>query len=156
MALDLVRGFSKGSWVSKKLWKTIRVLKEFAPRLGLGKQQDRVKDNSSGLASKASTSTVGFDPSHSAAVAMAGLAGHNVEEMAMHYRDPGPGRWAYVASASPDNMADDLTSLFEAAGVYPATMGDAQLQDGVYMGVNAGHEPLMGEDDLRNIFKELF
>jgi hypothetical protein len=156
MALDLVRGFSKGSWVSKKLWKTIRVLKDFAPRLGLGQQPDRVKDKSSGPASKASSSTAGFDPSHSAAVAMAGLAGHNVEEVAMHYGDPGLGRWAYVASVSPENMADDLTSLFEAAGGYQAALDEARLQDGAYLGLNASHGPLMGEDDLRNIFKELF
>jgi hypothetical protein len=87
---------------------------------------------------------------------MAGLAGHNVEEVAMHYGDPGLGRWAYVASVSPENMADDLTSLFEAAGGYQAALDEARLQDGAYLGLNASHGPLMGEDDLRNIFKELF
>jgi hypothetical protein len=156
MALDLVRGFSKGSWVSKKLWKTIRVLKDFAPRLGLGQQQDRAKDKALVPASKASTTTADFDPNHSAAVAMAGLAGHNVDEIAINYRNSAPGRWMNVASVSPEGMADDLTSLFEAAGVYQENIGDGPSQDAAYLGVNGASGPLMGEDDLRHIFKELF
>ncbi|KAM7215255.1 fungal-specific transcription factor domain containing protein [Rhypophila decipiens] len=35
MALDLVKGMSSKSWVSQRLWKTIRSLKAYAPRLGL-------------------------------------------------------------------------------------------------------------------------
>ncbi|KAK4168469.1 putative fungal-specific transcription factor [Cladorrhinum sp. PSN259] len=35
MALDLVRDMSARSWVSHRLWKTIRSLKAYAPRLGL-------------------------------------------------------------------------------------------------------------------------
>ncbi|KAG9708779.1 hypothetical protein KCU73_g17486, partial [Aureobasidium melanogenum] len=61
MALDIVRGISKGSWVSKRLWKTIRSLKEVGPKLGLV------------------TNNTQSDPNHSAAVAMAGLAGHKVD-----------------------------------------------------------------------------
>ncbi|KAK6079493.1 fungal specific transcription factor domain-containing protein [Seiridium cupressi] len=56
MALELVRDLSTKSWVSQRLWRTIKSLKEVAPRLGLAEADD---------------------PHSSAALAMAGLAtGH--------------------------------------------------------------------------------
>lgn len=54
-ALDLVKDLSSKSWVSQRLWRTIRSLKDFAPRLGL--QED--------------------DPHSVAALAMAGMATGN-------------------------------------------------------------------------------
>jgi hypothetical protein len=65
MALDLVRGLSTTSYVSKRLWKTIKMLKEVGPRLGLN----------------INTNNEPSDAHSSAAVAMAGLAGHQVDEM---------------------------------------------------------------------------
>jgi hypothetical protein len=65
MALDLVRGLSTTSYVSKRLWKTIKMLKEVGPRLGLN---ININNEPS-------------DAHSSAAVAMAGLAGHQVDEM---------------------------------------------------------------------------
>jgi hypothetical protein len=52
MALELVKDMSSKSWVSQRLWRTVRSLKAFAPRLGL--QED--------------------DPQTHAAMAMAGMA----------------------------------------------------------------------------------
>jgi hypothetical protein len=66
-ALELVRGLSSNSHVSKRLWRTIKTLKEVGPRLGLAVQNDETTDAHS-----------------SAAVAMAGLAGHPVDEMALY------------------------------------------------------------------------
>ncbi|KAK3998102.1 putative fungal-specific transcription factor [Cladorrhinum sp. PSN332] len=40
MALDLVRDMSARSWVSHRLWRTIRSLKAYAPRLGLLEEGD--------------------------------------------------------------------------------------------------------------------
>ncbi|KAI5923489.1 hypothetical protein F4810DRAFT_710572 [Camillea tinctor] len=51
MALELVKDLSSKSWVSKRLWSTIKSLKEVAPRLGLAE-----------------------DPHSTAALTMAGLA----------------------------------------------------------------------------------
>jgi hypothetical protein len=53
MALELVKGLSSKSWVSQRLWRTIKSLKEVAPRLGLSEAED---------------------PHSSAALTMAGLA----------------------------------------------------------------------------------
>ncbi|KAI1864411.1 uncharacterized protein JN550_008968 [Neoarthrinium moseri] len=56
IALELVRDLSSKSWVSQRLWRTIKSLKEVAPRLGLAEAED---------------------PHSSAALTMAGLAtGH--------------------------------------------------------------------------------
>jgi hypothetical protein len=38
LALELVKDLSTKSWVSKRLWRTIRSLKQVAPRFGLQKQ----------------------------------------------------------------------------------------------------------------------
>ncbi|KAL9600144.1 MAG: hypothetical protein Q9219_003400 [cf. Caloplaca sp. 3 TL-2023] len=102
MAIDLVRGFSAQSFVSMRLWQTIKGLKNIGPRLGLVSRQ-ALSD--------------GIDPHSSAAVAMAGLAGHRVSEMTAFPVTQGP---AAVAQ-SPVNgqqMSYELTNLFEAARGY--------------------------------------
>ena len=55
MALDLIRDMSEKSWVSQRLWRTVRALKEIAPQIGLQQQQHQQE-------------------SHEAALTMAGLA----------------------------------------------------------------------------------
>jgi hypothetical protein len=94
MALELVRGLSSSSYVSRRLWKTIKTLKGIGPRLGLAIGNDDTADAHS-----------------SAAVAMAGLAGHNVDELALFSNSQGSS-----ALDTPNGMASDLTTLFEAAG----------------------------------------
>jgi hypothetical protein len=74
MALDLVKGFSTKSYISKRLWNTIRGLKEVGPRLGLPSRPLNMDTN---------------DAHSTAAVAMAGLAGHPVDELAIFPRRRG-------------------------------------------------------------------
>lgn len=102
MALDLIKGFSTKSYTSKRLWKTIKDLKEIGPKLGVISRQTLADPN---------------DPHSSAAVAMAGLAGHQVDEMAAfpQFQDPN------TAGSSPMNgqqITQELTHLFEKAGGY--------------------------------------
>lgn len=66
------------------------------------------------------------DPSRSAAVAMAGLAGVNVNETDLYNGNGRQSSWT-EHSSSPEGMAHDLTSLFEAAGGLQA-MGQGQQQ----------------------------
>lgn len=102
MALDLVKGFSSKSYVSKRLWKTIKGLKEVGPKLGLS--QDAMNGGSRS----------NDDPHSSAALAMAGLAGHDIPSMNNSFmaRDSVP------IDNSPMNgfqMSHEMTNLFEAA-----------------------------------------
>jgi len=102
MALDLIKGFSTKSYTSKRLWKAIKGIKEIGPKLGVISRQALTDPN---------------DPHSSAAVAMAGLAGHQVDEMAAfpQYQDPN------TAGSSPMNgqqITQELTHLFEKAGAY--------------------------------------
>lgn len=141
MALDLVRVLSKGSPISQRLWKTIRHLKELGPKLGLiangettqaPQQPQQIQQQpltpQSQPQSQVKTDT---DPSRSAAVAMAGLAGHNVNEMDLYNggAQGQNGSWNLPSgpSSSPEGMANELTSLFEAAGGLQA-MGQGQSQ----------------------------
>lgn len=158
MALDLVRGFSKGSWIGKRLWQTIRVLKEVGPKLGLPRKGDGQDQSQSQQ----------LDPNRSAAVAMAGLAGHNVDELALMQGNGQSWSAGTAASSSPDHMANDLTSLFEVAQAFQAlsngnaNAGQGQGEDGLYGAQEAGEgmenmANAYGEDDgLANILKELF
>lgn len=150
MSLELIRGFSKGSWVSKRLWKTIRVLKEVGPKLGL------IMKESAAASAQNNSSNEDLDPSRSAAVAMAGLAGHNVDEMSLFNGVPQQhSQWNAGAgsSSSPENMVHDLTSLFEAAGGY-AALDNMSGHDGNYLA--DGMENFTGDEGLTHILKELF
>lgn len=102
LALDLIKGFSTKSYTSKRLWKAIKGIKEIGPKLGVISRQALTDPN---------------DPHSSAAVAMAGLAGHQVDEMAAfpQLQDPN------TAGSSPVNgqqITLELTHLFEKAGGY--------------------------------------
>ncbi|KAG9186582.1 hypothetical protein G6011_09690 [Alternaria panax] len=94
MALELVRGLSSNSYVSKRLWRTIKTIKEVGPRLGLVIRNDDTHDAHS-----------------SAAVAMAGLAGHSMDDLALFSNSRTGSNLD-----TPHGMASDLTTLFEAAG----------------------------------------
>ncbi|KAL9600233.1 MAG: hypothetical protein Q9179_003275 [Wetmoreana sp. 5 TL-2023] len=102
MAIDLVGGFSAQSYVSMRLWQTIKGLKEVGPRLGLINRQ---------------ALTDSIDPHSSAAVAMAGLAGHRVDEMTAFPVTQGPAAVAQTPMNG-QQMSYELTNLFEAAGGY--------------------------------------
>ena len=101
-ALDLVKGFSTKSHISQRLWKTIRGLKEIGPKLGVVSRQGLPDID---------------DPHSSAAVAMAGLAGHQVDDLTGFP----PSHDHHALGSSPTNgqqMSYELTNLFEAAGGY--------------------------------------
>ena len=116
MALDLIKGFSTKSYISQRLWKMIRGLKEVGPKLGV-------------ISRQALTDTE--DAHSSAAVAMAGLAGHQVDQMATY----NSAQQASSLGSSPQDgqqMKDELTNLFEAANGYGNNLfASGQALDGV-------------------------
>lgn len=128
-ALELVRGLSADSYVSKRLWRAIRNIRELAPRLNYNRPQQQMQElSSNGLYQQ-------FQPDQqqqneaqrSAAMVMAGLAtGQPVDESAFFAdnaqatadldnnitRSDQSGQLV----TSPNGMANELTYLFEAAG----------------------------------------
>lgn len=166
MALDLVRGLSANSYVSKRLWRTIKILKEVGPKLGLN-----LRGSNHGPVDAS-------DPHSSAAVAMAGLAGHQVDENFLfgnngnrpangqgHRARPSGGSSSSTGE-SPNGMANDLTSLFEAAGGFAASTGFAP-QNGYLISASGGEggpqagaeivNSVFGHDDeLARILRDLF
>lgn len=131
MALDLVRGLSADSYVSKRLWRTIRSLREVVPRFS--------SSSRSGVSHMDGTSSSNmmqqYQPNRqeqenaqrSAAMVMAGLAtGQPVDDSAF-FADNAEASTALNSNitrnnqagqlvTSPNGMADELTCLFEAAG----------------------------------------
>jgi hypothetical protein len=123
MALDLVKGFSSKSFVSKRLWKTIKGLKEVGPKLGLA--PDGISNGINGNME---------DPHSSAALAMAGLAGHEISALPNTFGQDGMAGHGN----SPMNgfqMSHEMTNLFEAA------LGNGVLNNGT----NGAYTPLSGD-----------
>lgn len=163
MALELVKSFSGRSYVSKRLWRTIKGLKEVGPKLGLEldtQRQARQLENEE-------------DPHSSAALAMAGLAGQPIQSQLMG------GSAAFGAPAidgeSPEvngfHMSNEMTNLFEAAlgagtglqgGYTPAPDGDAGMAGQIMMngaggmGGGSGSGMFGGDEELYRQMRDLF
>lgn len=106
MALDLVKGFSTKSFVSKRLWKTIKGLKEVGPKLGLS--PDVSANGHNGMSAE--------DPHSSAALAMAGLAGHEITGLGNAFaQDSVNGLGSGNSPMNGFQMSHEMTNLFEAA-----------------------------------------
>lgn len=109
LALDLVNGFSAHSHISMRLWNSIKGLRKIAEKLGVFGR------NNGGDAR---------DPHSSAAVAMAGLAGHSIDDISMY--GPTMATLSELAN-SPMNglqISHELTNLFEAVGASTAFGSD--------------------------------
>ena len=129
MSLELVKRFSTKSYVSQRLWRTIKRLKEIGPKLGVVSQQFAEVN----------------DPRSSAAVAMAGLAGQQVDEMAVFNPSQGSGALG-SAPLNGQQMSLELTNLFEAAGGYRyMTAATVQSVDGLNGYTKASSEASKGE-----------
>jgi hypothetical protein len=149
MALDLVKGFSSKSYISKRLWRTIRGLKEVGPKLGLSED----------------VAVPGVeDPHSSAALAMAGLAGHEISNLGSF-----SGNTMGNGPMNGFQMSHEMTSLFEAAlgnasalngsaHGYPATgLQDGVQSEGLGVGVNlSGANAFGGEEELYRQMRDLF
>lgn len=150
MALDLINGFSTKSYVSKRLWKTIKGLRKIGEKLGV-------------LARPFASD--GNDPHSTAAVAMAGLAGHSIEDLSMYGQMNG----ANELGNSPLNglqMSHELTNLFEAVGAFGNFMPGSSGADGMNGFVGADGEIqntgeglsgiLGGEEEFSRVIRDLF
>lgn len=158
MALGLVKGFSNKSFVAKRLWKTIKSLKQVAPKLGLSHASN---NNPNGQLEE-------NDAHSSAALAMAGLAGHEITGLGAgfdtnsHGSGPGMGTGSGSTPMTGNQMSYEMTNLFEAA----LGMGGAHNGYGVGNGMDetpgAGGDSMgvgavFGEgDELFRQFRDLF
>lgn len=121
-AIDLIKGFSTKSHTTRRMWKTVRGLKELGQKIGQlarGEVQNTPQQ-------------MGDDAHSNAALAMAGLAGHMVDNYppTMPLRS---GSMSGEMSYSPEDasqMGNELTALFEMAGAYgqPNGNGNSGMQ----------------------------
>ena len=184
MALELVRGLSSHSQVSGRLWRTIKGLKEIGPKLGLyqsypeAERSNAISNYPRNGQYANDTAQSQNDAASSAAMAMAGLrAGRPVPESdffsSQQALSPGTSRISDLESrnnediaTSPNGMANDLMSLFEAAGAFANgsnNSGNTYLLDdrpsapnvrsppGIGLGMAGGHE-----EDFGRIMRDLF
>ena len=149
-ALELVKGFEGRSYVSKRLWRAIRGLKEVGPRLGLEQDNGQAE--------------------HETALAMAGLAQGHKGGMDMHGgagMNEGFGGMGNGNGNSPPingfQMSTEMTNLFEAAlgagtglhgGYGPEGVDGGQMQGQMMQGGGGGI--FGGEDELYRQLRDLF
>ncbi|CZT42927.1 related to fungal specific transcription factor [Rhynchosporium secalis] len=141
MALDLVKGFSTKSFVSKRLWRTIKGLKEVGPKLGLDPdiRHNALSEN---------------DAHSSAALVMAGLAGHEISGTG-GIGGAGFGNELVESPMSGFQMSTEITNLFEAALGSVGMNGGGSGTTSAGAGAGAGgYGPL--EDGLGGIGSNVF
>jgi hypothetical protein len=148
-AIELVKGFSTKSHVSKRLWRTIRGLKEMGDKIGM---MARGPNEEGGNQEN--------DPHSDAAAAMVGMAGQKVEY------PMGQTNGFDDLHASPENalqMSNELTHLFEMAGNFGNFNGGTPAQgdfgtpfsgrdDGAF---DYGNAPFGNEPEFSKILSEL-
>ena len=154
-ALDLIKGFSRRSYISKRLWTTIRGLKELGEKIGaLARGTNLVPEPE--------------DAHSNAAVAMVGLAGSTIDEIGIYGANNRKSASLNELAVSPmdgQQISNELINLFELAGGYGnfATSPGSQGYNG-YMGANGeihgggeGVNAFFGnEQEFSKIMDELF
>jgi hypothetical protein len=150
-AIEIVKGFSTKSHVSKRLWRTIRGLKEIGDKIGL---LERSGNSLSGAEQ---------DAHSDAAVAMAGLAGHKVDYNQAYgssNANSSNGAQGQELGVSPDDalqITNELSSLFELAGGYgPSTPGPDAFNFNGDLGLPEGLNVFGNEPEFTRIMNELF
>lgn len=133
LALELVKGFSVQSYISRRLWKSIRSLHKLGPQLGLGVQKERLSDQG-----------IGHEPSNSSAWS---------ELMAtMNHQSETPGdsgeitqelrKWFEAVGALEDRITGVVTGPGSGRGPYE------DMPNGAYVFDYA--------EDLSSLMKDLF
>ncbi len=164
-ALDLIKGFSTRSYISKRLWTTIRGLKELGEKIGAlarGANPGHISDPAE-------------DAHSNAAVAMAGLAGHSMDELTVFGSSTARKNNNTIATLSEmgvspmdgQQISNELINLFELAGGYgnfDTSPGAQGYSGGAYMGPNGEVHGAEGsanaffgnEQEFSKIMGELF
>jgi hypothetical protein len=143
-ALDLVKGFSTKSYISKKLWQTIRGLREVGEKIGLLARNVQTAPNQDPDVA---------DAHSNAAVAMAGLAGHPMDELTM-YNGSMRSNVPDLGSSPLDGqqLTNELTNLFELAGGYSNYIGASTSGEASNGFIGPGGDLQTAGDGMNNIF----
>ena len=148
-AIELIKGFSTKSHVSKRLWRTIKGLKDMGDKIGMlarGNGED-------------------VDPHSDAAAAMVGMAGGQQ----MDYKQSNRNQDIDQLGVSPENalqMTNELSSLFELAGNFGSFNGATPGPEGYGtpfngngdsgQGLDFSSAPFQNEPEFSRIMNELF
>jgi hypothetical protein len=139
-AIDLIKGFSTKSYLSKRLWRTVRGLKEMGDKIGL-------------MARGIDPNEQEQDAHSNAAVAMAGLAGHHIVNPPL-YGTHSRANSFHELGVSPEDgqqIGIELTNLFEMAQGGFGNHGGPGTTPGpdAYTGF---HGEIVGGEGMNSIF----
>lgn len=149
-ALALLKGFSSKSYSSMRLWKSIRGLRQIAPKLGLSPAAETRDSAVPDLGPATVALTEVQTPI--ASLLLMPIAGNDTSAMWIPEDPENPGTIGSVGSMSvPDmfQMSHDLTNLFEAFG-----SGGSRLPQAPYEFHNAGLS-LQDNGEISRLFEGL-
>ncbi|PSR79222.1 hypothetical protein BD289DRAFT_476655 [Coniella lustricola] len=149
MALELVKDLSSKSWVSQRLWRTVKSLKAYAPRLGLQLDED-VGSSRRGEHGGSSLSVVGPARQHS--------AGHGGGVMDTSLRSPASSGGPLSASSpgltpgygGQQPPASRMGSLTPHGGRHPSLPGSGGGGRGAQANNQGREESVPSPDDAEN------
>ena len=119
-AIDLIKGFSTKSFTTRRLWKTIRGLKDLGYKIG--------------QLARGEVPNLADDAHSNAALAMASLGGHKVDNYPPPPTTVRQGSQSGMDMYSPEDasqMGNELTALFEMAGAYGTNGGGIPGSTGI-------------------------
>lgn len=141
-AIDLIKGFSTKSYLSKRLWRIVRGLKEMGEKIGM-------------MARGINPAEQEQDAHSNAAVAMAGLAGHQIVNPSVygHASRTDSMQELGVSPQDGQQIGAELTHLFEMAGA-SGNYGGSGTTPGpeVYNGYLGANGELGGGEGVNSIF----
>lgn len=139
-AIDLIKGFSTKSYTTRRLWRTVRGLKDLGQKIGmLGGETVQPQQN---LQMQSIRQRDLENEAHSnAALGLAGLAGHKVNNYPpLNNAIMRNGSIDVYSPEDASQMGNELTALFEMAGAY----GTNGMHGGAPGGTHGGGNGLDG------------
>ncbi|KAI1341049.1 hypothetical protein F5Y15DRAFT_376785 [Xylariaceae sp. FL0016] len=135
IGLELVKDMSSKSWVSKRLWSTIKSLREVAPRLGLAE-----------------------DPHSTAALTMAGLATGQMRPSPPVSADMIPPQPVVRSSPSHDGVQNGAQMSTEMSRIFEGYMGKSAPETNAAVGTSAANGSAIPYNPVNvyQHFKDLF
>ncbi|QPG94319.1 hypothetical protein C2857_005689 [Epichloe festucae Fl1] len=119
MALDLVKDLSAKSWVSKRLWRTIKSLKDVAPRFGLNPDGDAHSNAALGM--------IGLAMGHMDGNHPVGQSSFSHMSMPQVHQNPSPSETSMDQNGK--KIQNELSRIFEGyVGLNRFPFGDDRIQ----------------------------
>lgn len=147
MALDLVKDLSAKSWVSKRLWRTIKSLKDVAPRFGLNPDGDAHSNAALGM--------IGLAMGHMDGNHPVGPSSFSHMSMPQVHQNPSPSETSMDQNGK--KIQSELSRIFEGyVGLNRFPFGDDRMQPNSVMTPDSARGMFTPDGTVFSHLREMF